>query len=568
MIKNYLYISLLLCVVFCNRINAQNDSLLNRPYDYLDEQIDVYANDSLRQWMYLNAYLNKAVKEDNHQKIVNAYKNMALLSDTKKDLFYADKMLTAAKKTGNTDLIGSAYLTKGILYQYRKHYTNALDNYIFAYDNLKDSKDDNLKYESKFYIAHIKLYLGFYDEAIALYKETCSYYSKTNDYNSNGGYLSSLHSLSLCYNRKGDYNQCTATTTLGLAECNRLKNTHMPAFFKHSEGINQYYKKQYNKAIEALNSTLPDMVTNNDFANESSSYFYIGKSYAALGDNDKAMTYFRKVDRIFTDKQYIRPDLRENLEILINHYKDLGDTKIQLHYINKLIKADSILNQNFKYLSGKMHREFDTSTLVYDKKKIEQQLAGKEATTTILYIVVAVLFVLIMVLLYRYYKNQYQYRQKFEELMARHEEKEKQDESDIVPERPESKKPDINPEVVAALLKNLEKFEAQHKFLQKDLTLVNLASAFNTNTNYLSKVVSYYRNKNYITYLNDLRIDYIVTLLKTQPKYRNYTIKALAAESGFSTAQHFSKAFFTRTGIYPSYFINEINKEFEIFTLV
>lgn len=215
-----------------------------------------------------------------------------------------------------------------------------------------------------------------------------------------------------------------------------------------------------------------------------------------------------------------------------------------------------------------MHREFDTSTLVYDKKKIEQQLAGKEATTTILYIVVAVLFVLIMILLYRYYKNQYQYRQKFEELMARHEEKEKQDESDIVPERPESKKPDINPEVVSALLKNLEKFEAQHKFLQKDLTLVNLASAFNTNTNYLSKVVSYYRNKNYITYLNDLRIDYIVTLLKTQPKYSNYTIKALAAESGFSTAQHFSKAFFTRTGIYPSYFINEINKEFEIFTLV
>ena len=128
----------------------------------------------------------------------------------------------------------------------------------------------------------------------------------------------------------------------------------------------------------------------------------------------------------------------------------------------------------------------------------------------------------------------------------------------------ESKKPDINPEVVAALLKQLDKFEAQKKFLQKDLTLVNLASAFNTNANYLSKVIGYYRDKNYINYLNDLRIDYIINLLKTETKYRNYTIKALAAEAGFSTAQHFSKAFFTRTGIYPSYFVNELNKEFEL----
>ncbi|MBU7570539.1 MAG: AraC family transcriptional regulator, partial [Flavobacterium sp.] len=79
--------------------------------------------------------------------------------------------------------------------------------------------------------------------------------------------------------------------------------------------------------------------------------------------------------------------------------------------------------------------------------------------------------------------------------------------------------------------------------------------------NYLSKVINHYRNKNYNTYLNDLRIEYIVELLKSQSRYRNYTIKALADEAGFSTPQHFSKAFFASTGIYPSYFLNELNKD-------
>lgn len=125
----------------------------------------------------------------------------------------------------------------------------------------------------------------------------------------------------------------------------------------------------------------------------------------------------------------------------------------------------------------------------------------------------------------------------------------------------ESKKIDLNPEVVAGLIKQLEKFENNKKFLKKDLTLVNLAVALSTNTNYLSKVINYSKNKNYITYINDLRIDYIITQLKSDSKFRNYTVKALAEEAGFSTAQHFSKAFYAKTGIYPSYFVTELNRE-------
>ena len=233
--------------------------------------------------------------------------------------------------------------------------------------------------------------------------------------------------------------------------------------------------------------------------------------------------------------------------------------------MTKLMEVDKILDEKFKYLSGKVHKEYDTHDLIKAKKEVEQELEASETTANLLYTTITLLFFLILFVLYRYYINHRNYRQKFEELMQR-----KEPEVPAFETEPklEAKKPDINPDVIAALLKHLDKFESQRKFLQKELTLVNLSTLFGTNTNYLSKTISFYRGKNYINYINDLRIDYIVELLKTDPKYRNYTIKALADEAGFSTAQHFSKAFFARTGIYPSYFINELSKDYNTYTLM
>jgi AraC-like DNA-binding protein len=374
------------------------------------------------------------------------------------------------------------------------------------------------------------------------------------------GYVTTMHALGICYNKTGRFDLCTAINKLGIKVAENTQPLDI-AYFHHSEGINQFSKGNYEEAIRMINQSLPLISKNEDFAVLTMGHFYIGKSYMALDRKDEAFNYFRKVDRSLMERNYMRPDLRETYEIFINHYKKQGDTKLQLHYVEKLIKADSVLSINFKYLSGKVHKEYDSRELELAKSDLLQKLDERETTAYILYITVTILFFLTLFLLYRYYMNQRTYRQKFEELMLQ------KDKTDVLldnaVEKEETKKLDINPEVVASILKQLEKFEDKKKFLQKDQTLVNLAAVFGTNTNYLSKVISHYRNKNYISYLNDLRIDYIVQVLKTDSKARNYTIKALAEEAGFSTAQHFSKAFFARTGIYPSYFVTELNREFE-----
>ncbi len=539
--------------------NALPDSLKNKSYEYLDKRIDAFEQDTLMAKFYLNSYLEKAKTDKNFSQMVNAYSNMLFFVPEQSKYAYADSIVSTAKLTKDKNLIGSAYISKGNFYYSIKNYVQALNFYLKASNYVSES-DAYLQYELKYHIAGIKLHLGFSDEALILLKDCVEFFKKSNEYDYQRGYLNSLHSLGLVYNRLGKYDLSSETNDFAIKEAQRIGVPLTLNYIIHSEGVNQYFKKNYSVAIENIQKALPAIRRNNDFANEAVGYFYIGKCYWDQNQPEKALPYFKKVDRAFAEKKYIRPDLRENYELLVGYYKKNGDVKNQLYYINRLMKADSLLNANFKYMSGKIHKEYDTKSLRYAKQQIEKELAGKEKVTVFLYCSIAFLFFLTLYFFYRYYNNQKQYRQKFEKLME--DQKVQQNKEEIVEQKKETerKELDINSEVVRSILKELEKFEAKKKFLEKDLTLVNLASSFNTNSNYLSKVINYYRNKNYTTYLNDLRIVYIVNLLRTESKFRNYTIKALAEESGFSTPQHFSKAFFSTTGIYPSYFLNELSK--------
>jgi AraC-like DNA-binding protein len=484
---------------------------------------------------------------------VTAYKNLLHQSDKKLRLAYADSMVYAAKKTRDNDILGAAYLTRGIAFYGEKQQMKALDNYLIANQYISQTNDDYLIHKVKYNIAHIKYYLGFYDEAIALFKDCIAYFRNDND----RAYLNAIHSLGLCYNRTGKFSLCTEMNNLGLAEGVRLNNTEMVSYFRHSEGINQYFKKNYEWSLMMLKQSLPAIAATGDFANVAVANFYMGKCYWDMGRQQQAIPYFRKVDEAFNSKQYIRPDLRENYELLIRYYTENDNLKIRLHYIDQLLKADRILEVNFKYLSGKIHKEYDTKKLLEDKKQAEDELRNRDRLDTAFIIFIVLLFFTVLYLVYRHLKNKKHYQQKFQELLARLD-----NDKDAIPvTRARSTGTlDINEEVANDILKKLEKFESRKKFLDKDLTLVRLSEIVGSNTKYTSRIISHYRNKKYIDYINDLRIGYIINLLKNDSKYRLYTNKALAQESGFSTTQHFTKAFTANTGITPTYFVLELKK--------
>ncbi|WP_282088336.1 helix-turn-helix domain-containing protein [Aquimarina algiphila] len=106
----------------------------------------------------------------------------------------------------------------------------------------------------------------------------------------------------------------------------------------------------------------------------------------------------------------------------------------------------------------------------------------------------------------------------------------------------------------------LQVFEEKQGYLKQGLNAKDLAKSFGSNASYLSKVVNTFKEKNFTSYINDLRIDFVVTKLKEDRIFRKYTVKAIAQDIGFNNAEAFAKAFYKKTGIYPSYFIKELEK--------
>lgn len=541
----------------CFGLNAGNKfakgEFEHKKLNFSDYEKKVINNlkDTAKALEYANSWLLEAKKHKNSRQQASAYKVIMHLVEKKFRMIYADSLLIKAKETKNDVTIGGAYLTIGAAFYDNKEYTKALDNYIIANSYISKTEDQYLIHKVKYTIAQTKYYLGYFDEAIALFTDCISFFKEENE----TGYLKSLHGIGLCYTQTGRYDLSSFHNMLGIKASLELENNEMIPYFKNSEGINQYKIKKYQKAIMLLEETVPEIEKRNDYISQTITWFYLGKCYWELNEKDKAVSYFLKTDQLITDKNFIRPDLRENYELLIEYYRSNNNLEKQLQYINKLLAVDKILNNNYKYLSYKIHKEFDTKSLTQAKQEIEKKMVSNKRiyTITIVFLTTSILGVTAW-----HFRTKRRYKQRFNEIMYG-----KPTEVYQEPIHSNKYKTNINPELTTEILQNLKKFEDKKKYLEKDMSLVKMASMLNTNTKYVSVIISEYRGKKLTNYINDLKIDHVVELLKNHNKYRNYTNKALAEEVGFGSTQIFTKAFISRNGISPTYFINELKKQSE-----
>ena len=240
---------------------------------------------------------------------------------------------------------------------------------------------------------------------------------------------------------------------------------------------------------------------------------------------------------------------------------------------------DRNYEKNYKYLFSKINKEYDTHKLINEKNKIESSLKNQRTIIS--------LILLITILASLFYWNRYnslqkKYKEKFEEIISQKpilEKKEILAEVELKEEKPDlktlsitdkikitapknsselefyNKIPGLNPILVQNILQQLDKFEEELRFTDNQMSLRLLSEEFNTNIPYLSKIINVYKGKNFNYYINDLRIDYIIKLLKNDATYLNYDIKNLASLAGFTNAVNFSDNFQRKFEIKPSYFI-------------
>ncbi|CAD7799689.1 hypothetical protein CHRY9390_00522 [Chryseobacterium aquaeductus] len=518
-----------------------------------------------RAFVYINQYINKAKSEKNYSELFQAYKDAILFSKDFK-IKYADSAVSAAKLSGKNDLIGDAYNSKGAIYYFNhRKFQFALNEYLTADEYLKDSKNELSKYQNIYHIGVVKSYLGYYDEALVIFKQCISYF-ETNAkrvlhvntiYNNKKGYLNSLHQAIICYQALGKNNEVKRLLKLAEASTPKSKDFNLEySYFKKSSGVADFTRKDYSQAINDFNASLPGLIKVNDFTWVSYVYFYKGKCFTNQGKLELGVENYKKVDSIFNKHQFILPELRSNYEELINYYKKQNSPENELYYTNQLLKVDSVISSDFKYLSTRIYKDHE---LLEAKENLEKTNSFGIA----LLIIFGVIIILLGLLVFYRNRKQKQIQQKYNELLVKidHDKLPDQVVESLIFDENKNVKLDQN--IVEKLLKDITAFEANEGFLERGLSLKKMAEYFKTNTSYLSQVINEYKGSNFSTYINVLRINYATQKIYHDKEWRKYSIEHVASASGFSNRQSFSNIFLEINGIRPVDFIKKRIKELE-----
>lgn len=108
------------------------------------------------------------------------------------------------------------------------------------------------------------------------------------------------------------------------------------------------------------------------------------------------------------------------------------------------------------------------------------------------------------------------------------------------------------------ILEKLASLEKKFYYLKPDFTQQAVAKKIKTNTTYLSYVVNKKFNKTFSEYSNELKINYAINEMISNPTYRKYSTQAIAESVGFKNAVSFTRSFNKRTGVTPAQFVKRL----------
>lgn len=280
------------------------------------------------------------------------------------------------------------------------------------------------------------------------------------------------------------------------------------------QALQEFYqmKKDYRKAIEYGEDMLALERTNSMPYNRRVGYMVLAKSYLNVGENSTSQKYldlFSKLNDsiISAEKDAVEAPVKK----IISETKSNGEKKIKriavISFAILILITGGMLI--YRRRSNKIiHKKYDD---LISKIQLENEITKMESAIV---------------------KNNENSRVK----------------SPVT----------ITDETIKALLLRLEKFETSKKYLRKDVSLTWMANHLATNPKYLSEVIKTYRNHNFTSYINELRMNYIIKMLYENPIYREYKITYLAEECGYVTPRVFVNAFKQQTGFTPSYFVEQL----------
>lgn len=549
--KNIIYIILL----FSLALNSQNSNFseLDSTYEYLSEKYYEYKfTDSIKAKNYADRFLKKATLENDTINKIIGYEFLGeILKNDSIYIQHLDNLIRETSKRPTKMFPTLLYIDKGRHYIINRKNNESLKNYILAlkYSNLY--RNDSLKYGIKDKIASLKFENKEFDKAKKIRLEVYNFYNNKSEYREATEYFTLLINLTNSYISEKKYDSARIFNTKAFKYANIIKDSIMIGYSLQGKGNIFYAEKKYKSAINSILKSLKWSNNDSNHRSLSNAYSKIAKSYAKLGNQDKAVLYNLKIDSLHQNTNVTYYSQKSSYAFLINYYKNKNDLSNQLLYVEKLLKVDSILNTRSKKLAKTFTEEYDIPKLKAEKEAVIDQL--KDRSKKIIYFSIAFAFIIILILAYQIRKR-ITLKKRFENILN-------SKKSSLKKIKTIEKQELLIPkEIIEHILYDLEKFEEKKGYTNSNLTLNDFAIKLKTNSNYLSKIINHYKNKNFSNYLKDLRIAYAIEILDKNERIRKYTIKAIANEVGFNTAESFANAFYKKTGFKPSYYIKELNK--------
>lgn len=556
--KHFLSCILLLFVCF---LNAQQDSLIQLTYKKLET--NYYANrnkDATLARIYAESFLKKARLYNDDSKIAKSYMLLGNLENYNENyneaLKYIDTCISYSKKLKENKISLFAYKVKGNIYSKLGDYTNSISYHLKVDSIAKQTKDTLQQMRSNHNIGIIKERIGNIEEAIAIFLDNLNKLEATPSLYNEILHINTLISLTATHIETDPkkaifYNNQVKELSEKSNDIDALSYHYM------FEGKIAYHQKQHEKALNSFHIADSIIVSSlNNKGNLFIIYRLKGKILFEQNKCEEAINILEKAKELYTNKGYQHFELLEIFTLLAKCYSKTNQKDKALENFN-LGSSFYEKNDHIKInVSKKIKEKYEIANFKDEIERLTHTLQKDQKTNTLLKVTGGFLSVFLIVFITLYLRSKYTNKRKFGRLLEHINTLEKQQHEVIESQSKTSNI--ISNEKVTTLLKNLEKFENNHEFLNSKTSLSFVAKKLNSNTSYVSKIINEYKGKSFINYITELRINYALQRIKNDKVFRSYSIKGIAEELGFKSEGSFSRAFKQHTGIYPSYFIKNI----------
>ncbi len=446
------------------------------------------------------------------------------------------------------------FLLQGNLNRYLGRYEKSIASHLVNLALAKENKNDFLALTSRIAIAKVKAQVYNPKEAIEISFEGLQIIKDSEDPSikkNHDRFLTNFWTIiANAYIAMNDYENGLLYSRKLIEKGKEINNNNV--IVTGVLGLSDIYSltDQYEKAL--LNLETFDKIDNasNKAFFEPFAHLYYARIYFNIHKYDEALKRLKKIEELQEEQSFDFFLLQEIYVLYAKIYQSLGNIEESLQYFNK---ANNIYKNNAEDKNKLSQSIIERYNLIDFNNEIETLSYSSKFQKRVLTFLLIGVFIMIALSIFYFFRLKKKNKEKFDALLLILDKNQNKEAKDNENKNSHDTK-------LKSTIDKLERIEKELFFLDTRMTLHQLAKKLNTNTTYLSRIINEEKNLSFSKYITKLRIDYSLYKLRSDRKFRLYSIKALAKEVGFQSITPFINAFKEKTGLTPAYFIKKLNK--------